>query len=141
MNAVKGFFKEFEKFALRGNFMDLAVGIVIGAAFNSVVNSLVNDIITPPIGLLIGHVKFSDLSVPLGGSAAIQYGAFLQALISFTLTALALFLIVRLLNRLEELARRRRHNEATKPPVPADSPEVLILKEIRDLLKTDSHAA
>ncbi len=81
---MKNFLKEFETFALKGNFIDLAVGVVVGAAFNNVTNSLVNNIITPPLGLIIGRVKFEDLAIPLGGTANIQYGLFIQSLIIFS---------------------------------------------------------
>lgn len=132
---IKGFFKEFETFAIKGNVVDLAVGIIIGSAFTAVTNSLVTNILTPPIGRLIGGVNFNDLVIPLGGKASIQYGAFINALITFILTAFALFLIVRLINRVRALAARRSQYASTTPPAPADSPEVSILKEIRDLLK------
>jgi large conductance mechanosensitive channel len=135
MEAMKSFFKEFEKFALKGSFIDLAVGIVIGASFNAVTTSLVNDIITPPLGLVMGHVNFKDLAIPLGGTAAIQYGLFLQAIMTFFLTALALFLIVRSINRMRELAKHRDQQDSKTPPAPADTPELSVLKEIRDTLK------
>ncbi len=131
---IKGFFGEFQKFASRGNFFDLAVGIVIGTSFNAVVNSLVTNILTPPIGLLLGRINFQDLVLPLGGTVKISYGLFFQALITFIITALALFVIVRFVNRFEDLARRRKQAEGD-PPAPADSPEVAVLKEIRDALK------
>lgn len=134
---MKSFLKEFETFALKGNFIDLAVGVVVGAAFNSVTNSLVTNVITPPLGLIIGRVNFEDLVIPLGGTANIQYGLFIQAIITFVITAFVLFLVVRTINRLRTLAFERNKNEAA-PAAPQDSAEVLILKEIRDTLKENN---
>ena len=133
--------KEFKQFALRGNVMDLAVGVIIGAAFTSIVNSLVKDIITPPIGLVTGGLDFSNLFVVLkggnfatlaeatkAGAVTINYGLFLNATISFLIVAFVLFLFVHWTNRLFA---------APPPPaVPAPPPEdVVLLREIRDLLK------
>ena len=117
---------EFKTFALRGNAIDLAIGVVIGASFGAITTSLVNNIITPPLGLLIGGIDFSHLELPLGGTAAIQYGLFLQTLINFIIIAFALFLIVRFLNRMK------------KPPeesAPVKSPELLVLEDIRAALR------
>lgn len=119
------FIKEFKTFALRGNALDLAVGVVIGAAFNSIVTSLVTNVLTPPIGLLIGGVDFSDLEVVIGGEAAIQYGLFVESVISFIITAFALFLLIKAMNKFVK-----------KPDVPVTKPaDVVVLEEIRDLLK------
>ena len=126
---LRGLVKEFETFAVRGNAVDLAVAVVIGAAFNQVTNSLVTNIITPPIGLLIGNIDFSKLSVPVG-NATIAYGLFLQSLLNFVLIALALFLIVRTLNK---LASKRRLDEK-KPK----ETELQVLQQIRDVLSTKS---
>ena len=120
------FLKEFKTFALRGNALDLAIGVVIGAAFNTIVTSLVNNVLTPPIGLLMGGVDFSSLTFPLGGEAAIGYGAFIQAVISFVITAFALFLVVKFINK---FARKKN------PPAETKSADVVLLEEIRDLLK------
>src|SRR6201986_2612394 len=97
---LKGFFGEFQKFASRGNFLDLAVGIVIGTAFTAVTNSLVTNIITPPIGLAVGRVNFTGPVIPLGGSSTIQYGLFLKAGRQFLIPARALFPLIRFINRL-----------------------------------------
>ncbi len=122
-------FKEFKEFILRGNVMDLAVGVIIGAAFNAVVKSFVNDIIMPPIGLLLGRVNFAELFIMLrigdpGGSYAtladaqgagavtLNYGLFINAIVSLVLIGLAVFLIVRAVNRM------RREEEAAPPPPP-----------------------
>ena len=100
--------KDFETFAVKGNAVDLAVGIVIGAAFGQVTTALANGIITPPISLLIGGVDFTRLVVPIGGGAEIAFGAFLQALVNFVLIALALFFMVKLFS---SLTRKRKEEE------------------------------
>ncbi len=115
---------------MRGNVVDLAVGVVIGTAFNSIVTSLVNDVITPPLGLLLGKVDFSELVINLGGSSEIHYGLFIQAIISFVITAVALFLIIRFMARLQ---RKAKEQPSTAPP---KNDEVVLLEEIRDLLKS-----
>lgn len=134
-------FKEFRQFALRGNVVDLAVGVIVGAAFTSIVNSLVKDIITPPLGLITGGLDFSNLFFVLKGphpltlaeaakqgAVTINYGLFLNAAISFLIVAFVLFLIVRSINRL--------FVSPPPPAVPAPPPEdVVLLREIRDLLK------
>lgn len=135
-----GFAKEFKEFAMRGNVVDMAVGIIIGGAFGKIVSSFVDDIIMPPIGKLIGGVEFSDLKVVLdqavmeGGEViqpevAIRYGSFIQAVIDFLILALVIFLMIRGINRL-----RRKQEE--QPEAPAAPPaDVQLLTEIRDLLK------
>lgn len=130
---MKSFLDEFKKFALRGNAVDLAVGIVIGAAFTAVTNSLVTDILSPPIGWLIGGIDFSELGIRLDDEVIISYGLFLQALVNFVITALALFLLVRLINRLVLVARKEQEEGTT--PQAAKSPELMVLEEIRDTLK------
>lgn len=127
--------EEFKKFALKGNVMDMAVGIMIGAAFGKIVSSLVKDIIMPPIGLLVGGVNFSELSLVLKEAVADQpavlmkYGAFLQATFDFLIVALAIFYIVKGINSLN-----KKKEEA--PAAPAAPPkEQVLLEEIRDLLK------
>ncbi|HRH24312.1 MAG TPA: large-conductance mechanosensitive channel protein MscL [Candidatus Paceibacterota bacterium] len=126
---MNSFLKEFKTFALRGNALDLAVGVVIGAAFNGIVTSLVNNVLTPPLGMLIGGVNFSDLVLPIGGEASIQYGVFIQALISFIITAFALFLLVSFINKF-----LRKADKEPKAPAPK-SEELVVLEEIRDALK------
>jgi large conductance mechanosensitive channel len=125
---------EFKAFAMRGNVIDLAVGVVIGAAFGKIVSSLVDQIVMPPIGLLIGGVDFSAYKWVLKaagadgkGEVAIQFGAFLNTVIQFIIIAIAIFLVVKLMNRLI------RKEEAAPAAPPAD---VALLTEIRDLLKT-----
>lgn len=132
---MKSFFSEFKKFALRGNAIDLAIGVVIGAAFTAITNSLVTNIITPPLSLLTRGINFADLEFAIPTTdAAIQYGLFIQAVIAFVITAFALFLLVKLINHLTTLARREQ--EAGNTPPSEKSAELIVLEEIRDTLKT-----
>ena len=127
---------EFREFAVKGNVVDMAVGIIIGAAFGKIVSSLVSDLVTPPLGYLIGGVDFTKLAVTLpaireGAEAVtIRYGVFLQALLDFIIVAFAIFMLVKLINRV-----RRKEQVAPSVPPPPSKEEVL-LTEIRDLLKT-----
>ncbi|WPO99372.1 large-conductance mechanosensitive channel protein MscL [Pseudomonas sp. HR96] len=129
---------EFKAFALKGNVVDMAVGIIIGAAFGKIVSSLVGDVVMPPLGLLIGGVDFSDLAVTLkpaeGTTPAVilAYGKFIQTVIDFLIVAFAIFMGVKAINRL-------RHHEEAKPPAP--SKEEVLLSEIRDLLKEQNNKA
>lgn len=136
-------FQEFKKFAMRGNVIDLAVGVVIGTAFGAIVNSLVKDVIMPPIGWIMGGVNFSNFfwtikgpvtttlaDAQKAGAVTINYGVFINTIINFLIIAIALFILIRAINRLQ-----------TKPPAnPADAPpppeDVVLLREIRDLLKS-----
>jgi large conductance mechanosensitive channel len=130
------FISEFKKFALRGNVVDMAVGIIIGGAFGTIVNSLVKDVIMPPIGYLLGGVDFSDLAITLkhavGDTPAvvIKYGVFINALIGFLIVAFAVFLLVKVINKLESLRKTDKTVAAA-----ALTPEQQLLTEIRDLLK------
>jgi large conductance mechanosensitive channel len=130
-----GMLKEFREFAVKGNVVDMAVGIIIGAAFGKIVSSLVSDIVTPPLGYLIGGVDFTKLAVTLPAiqegheAVTVRYGVFLQALFDFVIVAFAIFLLVKLINRL-----RRTQEAAPAAPPPPPRQEVL-LEEIRDLLK------
>lgn len=131
---MKSFLEEFKKFALRGNAVDLAIGVVIGAAFNTVTNSLVTNVITPPLSVLTGGINFGELAVGIPGTdAAIQYGVFIQAVISFIITAFALFLLVKAMNKMAAAARKEQAegNAAQE----TKSPELIVLEEIRDTLK------
>jgi large conductance mechanosensitive channel len=127
--------KEFKEFALKGNVVDMAVGIIIGGAFGTIVSSLVKDVIMPPIGLLLGGVDFSDIKLPLKAAAAgkeavtMNVGTFLNNVISFLIVAVAVFLLVKMVNEL----RRRFETETPKTP-PAPPPSEVYLKEIRDAL-------
>ena len=103
----KNFIQEFKKFAMRGNVIDMAVGIIIGAAFGKIVDSLVKDVLMPPIGLLLGKVDFSDLKIILTegeNPVSINYGLFINALISFIIVALAVFILIKAINKLQEKA-------------------------------------
>jgi large conductance mechanosensitive channel len=137
-----GMFEEFKKFAMRGNVIDLAVGVVIGAAFGGIVNSLVNDIIMPPIGLALGGVDFSNFFIILKGTpeetlaaakaakdVTINYGLFVNAVINFLIVAGALFMLVRTINKLQDTTPKP---ETAPAPPPED---ILLLREIRDSLK------
>lgn len=129
---MKSFATEFKKFVMRGNIFDLAIGIVIGTAFNAVVSSFVADIITPPLGLLLGKIDFSKWALNLGGQVDIKYGLFIQATISFLVTAFALFLFMRFKTHLDMLAKQ---DPAPPPPAPSEkSPELVVLEQIRDAL-------
>ena len=98
---MKEFFNEFKKFAMRGNVMDMAVGIIIGAAFGKIVTSLVEDVIMPPIGWILGNVDFSDLVLKLNDEVSIKYGAFLNTIISFIIVAFAVFILIKAINTLQ----------------------------------------
>lgn len=122
-------FTEFKKFIMRGNVIDLAVAVVIGTAFAAIVASLTDDIIMPLVGVLLGGVDFSALSVNVG-DAVIAYGRFIQAIVNFLIIGFALFLIIKAINKLSE---SRKTAEAAAPPEP--SAEVVVLTEIRELLR------
>jgi len=135
-------FKEFKEFAMRGNVVDMAVGIVIGAAFSTIVKSLVNDIIMPPIGLILGGVDFSNIFLTLrgeggyaslkaaqdAGAVTVNLGVFINAVISFVIVAFALFLVIKGMNQLK---RKEEEKPEEAPPPPR---EVQLLEEIRDAL-------
>ena len=121
---MKSFASEFKKFIARGNVIDLAVAVVIGAAFGSIVNSLVDDIIMPLIGIIMGGVNFTSLTVRIG-DATIRYGAFLQNLINFFIIAFCIFIIVKIFNKIIK----------KKEEQPKKDPNTALLEEIRDLLK------
>ncbi|MEK4127361.1 large conductance mechanosensitive channel protein MscL [Anoxybacillus sp. FSL W8-0382] len=123
--------QEFKKFAVRGNVIDLAVGVIIGGAFGKIVSSLVNDIIMPLVGLILGGIDFSELSWKVG-EAEVKYGAFLQTVVDFLVIAFSIFLFVKLLNNLHE---RMKKQEETKQTAPTMTKEQQLLTEIRDLLK------
>ena len=127
--------QEFKTFAVRGNVVDMAVGIVIGAAFGKIVSSFVADVIMPPIGLLIGGVDFSKLVITIKkatettAAVTLNYGNFIQTVIDFTIVAFAIFMLVKAINTL-------KRNEAAKPSEPPlPSPEVTLLTDIRDILR------
>ena len=124
-----GIAKEFREFAIKGNVVDLAVGVIIGAAFGKIVSSLVEDVIMPVVGVLLGGLDFSGLAFKIG-SATLKYGKFLQTCLDFLIIAWAIFLVVKLINRL------KREEAAPAPPPAAPPREEMLLEEIRDLLKS-----
>ncbi|HVH18988.1 MAG TPA: large-conductance mechanosensitive channel protein MscL [Myxococcota bacterium] len=126
-----GMLKEFKEFAMRGNVVDMAVGVIIGAAFGKITTSVVNDVMMPPIGVLLGGVDFSDRAVeivaatPEKAAVMLRYGAFINTVIDFLIVAFAVFLVVKLMNTLKK----------TEPPPPAEpTKQELLLTEIRDAL-------
>ena len=121
--------KEFKKFIARGNVLDLAVGVIVGGTFSSIVTSLVNNIFTPIIGLIVGGVDFSSLSITFRDTK-IMYGAFIQSVIDFLIVAFCLFIVVKAVNKVT-------HKKEEKPAKPTKSEELKTLEEIRDLLKND----
>ena len=131
---MKKFFNEFKTFISRGNVMDLAVGMIVGSAFTSIVNSLVNDMVMPFIGWLIGGMDFSALKIQLNAEASINYGMFIQNIISFLAISFVVFCMVKAMNTLH---RKKETAEEEKPAEPVVSDEVKLLSEIRDLLKKE----
>lgn len=133
--------KEFKEFAVKGNVIDLAVGVIMGAAFGKIVSSAVQDVIMPPIGLLVGGVDFSDLKIILkeasNGATAVtlNYGQFLQTTFDFTIVAFAVFMMVKAINTMKKNLERQKQSEAAPAAVAIPRNEIL-LEEIRDLLKT-----
>jgi large conductance mechanosensitive channel len=123
--------KEFREFAVKGNVVDLAVAVIIGGAFGKIVTSLVSDIVMPLVGVLLGGVNFTGLAVKIG-TASIQYGKFLQTCVDFLIIAWAIFIAVKLINRL----KRETPQEEAAPPAPPR--QEVLLEEIRDLLKSRS---
>ena len=140
-----GFIQEFKEFAIKGNMVDMADGIVIGGAFGTLVNSLVSDVIMPPLGLLTSGINFTELKIILRGATtgpdgatldpvAIQYGLFVQNILNFIIVAFSIFLVIKAINRM------RKQKEAPAPaPVPAEPPpEIKLLTEIRDSLREEA---
>lgn len=137
--------KEFQKFIMRGNVVDLAVGVIIGAAFTSIVDSLVKDVIMPPLGFILGGVDFSNFFLQISGdthydtlkaaqdagAVTINYGIFANACIKFLIVAFAVFMMIRGLNKLTERFRK----EEAAAPTPPDNKQEILLTEIRDILK------
>jgi large conductance mechanosensitive channel len=136
-----GLIKEFREFAVKGNAVDMAVGIIVGAAFGKIVSSLVNDVVMPPIGRALGHIKFTNLFINLGtgtyetlaeaqkaGVPTLNYGNFIQTIVDFVIIALAVFMMVKTINRV----RKKEEAKPVEPPKP--SAEVVLLQEIRDAL-------
>jgi len=134
---MKKFLEEFKAFIAKGNVMTMAVGIIIGGAFTSIVNSLVNDVITPLLGIIIGGINFTEIKITVG-SAELLVGNFIQAVITFLLTAFVIFWLVKFFNKLTEKKKEEPAPEPEKEPEPAPTPEdIELLREIRDLLKAE----
>lgn len=131
---MKKFLAEFKDFAMRGNVMDLAVGVIIGGAFSAITTSLINDIIMPLLGIFTSSISFAELSVTVG-SAVITYGNFIQAILNFLIMALVVFCMIKALNSFH---RKKEETPAEEPAPPEPSPEEKLLTEIRDLLKEKS---
>ena len=140
-----GFFKEFKEFAMKGNVMDMAIGVVIGGAFGKIVTSLVNDIIMPLVGALIGNVNFTTLSLTLRApklneageivneAVTLNYGNFIQVTVDFLIIAFCIFLVMKGINK--ATSALKKEEEAAPAPAPEPSAEEKLLTEIRDLLK------
>ena len=140
-----GFFKEFKEFAMKGNVMDMAIGVIIGGAFGKIVTSLVNDILMPLVGALIGNVNFTTLSATLRApkineagdvvaeAVTLNYGNFIQVTIDFLIVALCIFCVIKLINKATNLVKKQE--EEAPAPAPEPSAEEKLLTEIRDLLK------
>lgn len=127
---MKKFLHEFKDFAMRGNVMDLAVGVIIGGAFSAITTSLINDIIMPILGIFTSSISFADLSITVNG-AVITYGNFIQAVLNFIIMALVVFCMIKAMNKLH----RKKEEPAAPPAPPEPSNEEKLLAEIRDLLK------
>jgi len=130
-----GMIKEFKEFAVKGNMIDMAVGIIIGSAFGKIIASLVTDVIMPPIGLLLGGVDFSSLSIVLKEATetaevvTLNYGVFINTAVDFTIIAFAIFMVVKGINS----AKKKEEEKPVEPPKPSE--EIMLLKDIRDALK------
>jgi large conductance mechanosensitive channel len=144
-----GIISEFKEFALKGNMVDMAIGIIIGGAFGTIVKSLVDDILMPPLGMAMGGIDFSDMAISLSklglasvataekGEVLIKYGSFINAMISFLIVAFALFMLVKGMNKAKAaMERKKKEEEAVAPAEAAWTRQDLLLQEIRDLLKT-----
>ena len=124
-----GFIKEFKEFAMKGNVMDMAVGVIIGAAFGKIVSSLVDDVLMPLVGMIVGKVDFTALSVKVG-EAELFYGKFIQNIVDFLIVAFCIFLVLKGINKMN-----RKKEEAPAPEAPKGPTQEELLTEIRDLLK------
>lgn len=129
---MKKFISEFKEFISKGNVLDMAVGVIIGGAFSKIVSSLVNDVMMPLIGIIIGGHDFTNLSIKVG-NAKIMYGSFLQNVVDFLIVAFCLFTVIKIINRFKKKQEKNENKEKIKTP----SEEVILLSEIRVLLKTD----
>lgn len=128
---MKSFFNEFKEFIARGDVMSMAIGIIIGGAFTAIVNSLVNDVVTPLLGIILGGLDFTGIAITVG-SANLMVGKFIQAVITFLLTALVIFSIIKTINGIFKKKEEEAVEEPAEPEIPAD---IQLLTEIRDMLK------
>ena len=128
---MKKFLQEFKAFALKGNVLDMAVGVIIGTAFSAIVNSIVKDLITPLFGIILGGIEFTNLSIMVGEST-ITYGNFIQAVVNFLIISLTIFLFIKLSGK---LFRKKEEEEEKEEEAPKKSDEVLLLEDIRASLK------
>lgn len=126
--------KEFKEFISRGNVVDLAVGVIIGGSFSTIVSSLVNDILMPIMGMILGGINFSNLSIQLG-DAKIMYGSFIEHIIDFLIVAFCIFLFVKFINEISRIGRKNKGKEEKKEVI--KETEISLLKEIRDTLKQE----
>ena len=131
---MKKFFAEFKEFAMKGNVMDMAVGVIIGGAFGKIITSLVDDVLMPIIGMIIGGVDFTSLSLKLG-KASINYGNFIQNIIDFLIVALCIFVMIKAINGVTAKVKGEEEKEEEKEEEPAGPTQEELLAEIRDLLK------
>lgn len=142
-----GVLKEFKEFAVKGNVIDMAVGFIIGGAFKTIITSLVNDIVMPPIGMAMGGVSFKSLYIALNdktyetmdaamkaGAPIIKYGAFIQTIIDFLIVALAVFVMIKSVNKMSEMRKKEEEEAAAEAPA-EPSEDIVLLREIRDSLK------
>lgn len=142
-----GFLKEFKEFAMKGNVLDMAVGVIIGGAFGKIVSSMVNDILMPAIGGLIGNVNFTELTAVLREAVVeegavvkeavvLHYGNFIQVTVDFIIIALSIFVMIKVINKAANLRKKEEEAAPAEPEAPAPKPDdVVLLEEIRDLLK------
>jgi len=141
-----GFFKEFKEFAMKGNVMDMAIGVIIGGAFGKIVTSLVNDLLMPLIGALIGNVDFTTLSATLRPAVmngeevvkeavTLNYGNFIQTTVDFLIVAFCIFLVIKLINKASNMVKKPEEEAPAAPAAPEPTKEEVLLTEIRDLLK------
>ena len=130
---MKAFIREFKEFISKGDVMSMAVGIIVGTAFTAIVTSLNQDIITPILGLILGQIDFTSLSITVGG-ASVMYGNFIQAIITFLITAFTLFLVLKAFNKMSAKVKKTEEDAAAAEPAPVPE-DIQLLTEIRDLMK------
>ena len=130
---MKAFIREFKEFISKGDVMSMAVGIIVGTAFTAIVTSLNQDIITPILGLILGQIDFTSLSITVG-DASVMYGNFIQAIITFLITAFTLFLVLKAFNKMSAKVKKAEEDAAAAEPAPVPE-DIQLLTEIRDLMK------